>query len=314
MRKNSNAVLTIGTFDGLHRGHLRVIKKVLKNSLKFNLPSLAITFEFPPRLFFRPLKEPYLLSTIEEKRALLKEAGINSVVVFKFNKKLSLIPAEDFFLRFLKKEYRARNIVVGYNFCFGKDRLGDLSFLKKMGKKNSIPITVINALKEQGTPISSGRIRAALRDGDLETANHFLGRPYFCLGKVAAGRRLGSKLGFPTANLKISDLKILPTGVFLCRVVVGFKEEKCSGADSIFYGMCNVGFKPTLKKNGETTRSLEAHLFNFSGNLYGKILKVEFLRKIRDEKKFQSLDALKKQLEKDKEVSLSLLKFKPLLL
>ncbi|OGR81397.1 MAG: riboflavin biosynthesis protein RibF [Elusimicrobia bacterium RIFCSPLOWO2_02_FULL_39_32] len=308
MSKHLGAVLTIGTFDGLHRGHLKIIKRVLKNSLQFHLPSLAITFEFPPRLFFTPLKEPYLLSTPEEKSWLLKEAGIKKVVVLKFNKRCSLISAKEFFLRFLKRKYQAKNIVVGYNFCFGRDRLGDIPFLKKMGKENSIPITVIKALEDQSAPVSSGRIRAALRKGDLETAHRFLGHPYFCLGRVNGGRKIGTKLGFPTANLKISDLKILPLGVFLCRVGVGFKDGKLSGADSFFYGICNVGFKPTLKEAGKPARSLEAHLFNFSGKLYGKILKLEFLKKIRDEKKFQNLDDLRKQLEKDKKTALLLLR------
>ena len=286
-----SSVLTIGTFDGVHRGHQEIIRKTCALAKTQGSIPTAITFEIPPRLFFFPSLEPSLLNTVEEKGHLLKSDGIGKVIVMRFNRAFAEISALDFFKKIIVSKYRARALVVGYNFGFGKNREGDTRFLEKICREYGIPLTIVPPLCQRSVPVSSGRIREALKQNELAEANRLLGRPYFVIGKVVRGKGLGRKLGFPTANIGVPNAKIIPSGVFAVKVSMGGGRK--------YSGVCNVGFRPTIL-SGAKSKSVEANLFHFSGNLYGRRLKVEFLKKIRAEQKFAGLTELKAQVEKDK--------------
>ena len=288
----SPSILTVGTFDGVHRGHQKIFKKVARLAQKTGARPAAITFNIPPRLFFFPSREPSLLTTVQEKADRLKSCGIQKVRVLEFNKSLARISAEKFFEKFILKELGARQIVIGYNFGFGKNREGDPRFLESLGRKHGIKVHVIPPVTFRSVPVSSGKIRDALKAGDLKSANDLLGYSYFLTGKVVPGQKLGAKLGFPTANIAVPPEKITPPGVYAVRVTTPVGKT--------YGGMCNVGFRPTVAGNGAGQRSVEVPLFGFTGSLYGKTLKVEFVRKLRDEVSFPGLDALRRQLFRDR--------------
>jgi riboflavin kinase/FMN adenylyltransferase len=302
-----NSVITIGTFDGVHQGHQAIIRETCRLAQQRNRIPTAITFPYPPRLFFNPSPEPYLLTDILEKQTLLKSFGIQKVMVFDFNRNFSKLSPESFFKKIILGQCRASAVVVGYDFRFGSERSGDIHLLKKMGEKHSIQVTVIPPLQDRKkVPISSGRIRGHLQRGELKQASALLGHPYFLIGKVVGGAGLGKTLGFPTANLQIHPFKIAPEGVFAVRAEVLKKTGSNFSVVKKLKGMCNIGFRPTLHASVKT-KTIEVHLFHFSGSLYGKTLKIEFIRKLRSEMKFKSLPALKKQLIKDKVQSMKLL-------
>ncbi|MBI3012443.1 MAG: riboflavin biosynthesis protein RibF, partial [Elusimicrobia bacterium] len=293
-------VVTIGTFDGVHRGHRSVLEKTRELARDWRARPAVITFKKPPRLFFSPIHEDYLLSTIQEKINQIKSCGIEEVLALDFNDRLAKMTAEEFFFFFFLRRAHAAGIVVGYDFRFGKGRQGDADFLKQLGQKYSIPVTVLPPLQANRIPISSGRIRNYLREGNCSLANRLLGYPYRVTGKVVRGLSLGKKLGFPTANLKVEPLKILPPGVFVVRAsILGGKRS------TPVYGLANCGTRPTIQERIPLQKlSLEAHLFQCNENLYGKELNVEFLQRLRSEKKFTTLSQLQRQLEKDKKAAL----------
>ena len=297
------SVLTIGTFDGVHLGHRKISEKVVQLAKKTKTVPAAITFDIPPRLFFFPSAEPCLLTSVTEKMLLLKKYGIKKAAVLKFNRKLSRISADDFFKNFVVRKCGARAIVVGANFAFGRNRQGDARFLEKCARKHSIPVIVVPPLCSGNVPVSSGRIREVLRAGRVEESRRLLGYPYSISGKVVRGLDLGKKIGFPTANLAVPPQKILPPGVFAVRASISGESSK----PRTFGGMCNIGFKPTVLR-GNRKMTAEVHLFRFAGGLYGKTLKVEFFRKLREEKVFQNLAELRDQLERDKVRALEALK------
>ena len=306
--KSSGAVLTIGTFDGVHRGHQKILKEVRRLARAKWLVPMAVTFDIPPRLFFSPSKEPSLLTTVDEKVRLLKEYGMERVEVLKFNRQLSRLSAGDFLQKFVMDKFKARMIVVGYNFAFGRGREGDISFIQKWSRTHSVPSKVVSPLCSGDRPISSGRIRDALRAGRLAEANRFLGHDYRVSGKVVPGQRLGAKIGFPTANLDVSPSKILPLGVFAVKSTPSPLSPPIKGGERrSFKGMCNIGFKPTVSKRRAPRPSVEAHLFGFRGNLYGKLLGIGLHRKLRDEKRFAGLEQLKRQIARDKAAAIKAL-------
>lgn len=308
MKKTVGTVLTIGTFDGVHRGHRAIIQKTCRLAQQNAAIPTAITFDIPPRLFFFSSKEPALLTAVSEKVFLLKKLGIEKMVLLRFNSKLAQISAENFFENFIVKKFHPCAIVVGYNFGFGRNREGDPRFLEMMGRKHSIFVEVVPPLCFGNIPISSGRIRELLREGNVERANRLLGEPYFAVGTVVSGQGFGRKIGFPTVNLSVPHEKIVPEGVFAVRVTMsdGRSSHDLRFSAHSHDGMCNVGFRPTVCSNDDMKeRTVEVHLFHFSRNLCNSILKVEFLRKMRSERKFSSLEELKNQLKKDKKQVLS---------
>ena len=286
------SVLTIGTFDGVHRGHRRILKIAADRAKKEGFESAAITFNIPPRLFFFPSAEPSLLTTVREKVELLRSCGIAKIHVLEFGARLARVSADAFFKNVILGKTRASQIVVGYNFGFGRNREGDTRFLERKGAGHGIPLRVIPPVTYRNVPVSSGKIRDALKTGDLKRANALLGYAYFLSGKVVPGQKMGARLGFPTANLAVDPAKIVPAGVFAVRVRTPLGKT--------YGGMCNVGFRPTLAQAGEKVQTVEVHLFGFSGRLYGKILRVEFVKKLRAEAAFPSLDHLRRQLSRDR--------------
>lgn len=299
MTKNLASVVTIGTFDGVHRGHQKLIQTAKDCARQQKIPSVALTFSFPPRLLFHPVSEPYLLNTTEEKIFLLRKSGVKKIAVIRFDKNFSNLTAGDFFEKLIIKKFRAKGVVVGYNFRFGRAREGDGQLLKELGKKHFVSVQIIPPLHAGSLVVSSGLIREFLRRGKLGKANQLLGYPYIIIGKVEKGKGLGRKIGFPTANLKISPMKILPHGIYAIKVSL-FDKKRQYETGKKYEGVCDIGYNPTIKNLPNVFVSVEAHLFHFAGSLYGKTLKIELIKRLRSEKKFKHIEALKKQIEKDK--------------
>lgn len=290
MAADKGSVLAMGTFDGVHRGHQAVVRKAVSRARALGLRAVVMSFKAPPRLFFRPETGPVLLTLSGEKEPLLKTAGADAVLSLSFGKPLASLRAQAFLDRFVLGRWKAREVVVGYNFAFGKGREGTPSFLRMAGEKAGVKVHVVPPVTWRGAPVSSGRIRQALKEGDLSAANAALGYPYALTARVKRGDGRGRRLGFPTANLAFPAEKIVPPGVYAVRVVL--PDGKTRG------GMANVGVRPTL--NAPDPRlTVEVHLFDFSGDLVGKTLRVSFLRKLRAERRFPSFDHLVKQLHAD---------------
>jgi riboflavin kinase/FMN adenylyltransferase len=284
----NGSVVTMGTFDGVHRGHQAILRKTVRLARRLRVPAVAVTFARPPRLFFKPQAGPSLLTLLPEKIALLNRFGVYRVEALTFDRRLARLDAGSFFERFFLRRFRAKAIVVGYNFAFGRGREGDTSFLKRRGAAEGIAVRVVQPVRSGPEPVSSGRVRDRLRAGDLSKANVKLGYPYFIHGRVKRGAGLGRKLGYPTANLEIDREKLVPPGVFAVRVALPVGARRG--------GMCNVGVRPTV---GGRRLVTEVHLFGFRGVLTGRVLRVEFIKKLRSERKFASLARLAAQLRRD---------------
>lgn len=310
--KPVSCVLTIGAFDGLHRGHKKIMEKVKALSLKHRIPSVAITFHPHPRRVLTPDNAPLLLTALCEKTFFLSECGIDRLVVLPFTNEFSRTPAEIFVRDMLLRSFQPGDIVIGYDFSFGKDRQGSRETIQKYAalQKNTCALYVLPPVKHKSEIISSTRIRRLLEEGHVETAGKCLGHPYFLFGEVIRGRQRGKTLGFPTANLRLARDKLLPkNGVYVVRARVlplSFKKlETLKGkhhalnlkaGKKTFVGVANLGTRPTFSEN---TRTLEVHLFHTKKNLYGKMLHVEFLKFLRPEKKFRHAGALIEQIKKD---------------
>lgn len=285
-----NCVLTIGNFDGVHLGHKIVIKTVLDEAKKQNLNSLVITFEPHPLKILRPQIPIFRLSLFRQKIALLQKIGVKNLLCLNFNKKFSQITANDFCQEILKKALNAKHIIIGYDFIFGKDRGGDSLFLQNFCQENNVKFTQIVAKTNSSHNVySSSLIRKYVQEGKIEKANELLGYSFFVEGRVIKGKKQASKLGFPTANIKLTQNQVfIKKGVYMANVKIGIRSYKA---------VVNIGVKPTFGLNNAML--LEAHIFKFKKNIYGKKIKVSLINFIREEKKFESLDALKKQIAND---------------
>ncbi len=286
------AVVTIGSFDGVHLGHQKVLndlKTIAKNN---NARTVVISFEPHPRLFFNPNTDLRLLTTIEEKAELLSQQNIDELVLQKFDDEFAKQDAETF-IKKLVKNLNMTNLLIGYDHRFGKDRKGTFDFVKSLEQKYGFKTHKIEPLIIDGKPVSSSIIRKALLDGDVRLVQTYLGRPYVLTGQVVEGNRLGRTLGFPTANIKVgAPYKLIPKqGVYLVKSIIDNQPV---------FGMMNIGVRPTIDGKKQI---MEIHFFDFNGDLYGKSIPVYFLERLRDEQKFPSLEALQNQLKKDAEVS-----------
>ncbi|MCX7907999.1 MAG: bifunctional riboflavin kinase/FAD synthetase [Ignavibacteria bacterium] len=290
-----NHILTVGTFDGVHLGHQKILARLNEIAKIKNGLSLIITFEPHPQFVVRrPEKEPIkLLTTIEERLKLFAKFNIDRVLVIPFTKEFSETTAENFVTEILYKKIGFSHILVGYDHFFGKNREGNFELLEKLSKKLSFEVERIPAYITNEITISSTKIRNALLQNQIEFANKLLGYDYFIQGTVVPGDGRGTTMGFPTANIKFNDEhKLVPTnGVYLVYSLIN---------DKIIFGMANLGFRPTFYTDRK--KILEVHFLDFSSNLYGKTINVHFLKYLRSEQKFNSIDDLLIQLNKDKEI------------
>lgn len=287
---NRKTVVTIGTFDGVHKGHQQIIRHLVETAKQENCSSLILTFFPHPRLVLQGDSSIQLLNSIEERKALLSKTGVDHLIVHPFDEAFSSMTAEEFIETVLVKKLNVQQIIVGHDHRFGKNRTADFHDLVAFGKKYGFHVTQIAAEMLNEVNISSTKIRTALQEGDIQLANSYLGHPYQLNGQVQKGNQLGRTIGFPTANLAVAEAyKLIPKkGVYLVQSVLNKRKV---------FGLMNIGVRPTV--DGKT-QTIEVFYLDFEGDLYGQQLQVELLDFIRDEQKFESLDALKIQLEKDK--------------
>ncbi len=285
-----NTIVTIGTFDGLHLGHQKILNQMKKYAVMNRLKSVVISFKNHPRKVINPDFDLKLLTTVDERLPMFEKFFLNYLILLEFTKEIAEMSAAEF-IDLLMKHLDIKMFLVGYDNHFGKNRQADADFLTKMSFKYNFDVVEINPLLVNNEEVSSTKIRKALLDGDIKKANMFLGYKYFITGEVTEGKKIGAKMGFPTANLKVPKEKLIPkNGVYATFVTID---------NAMYWSMTNIGFKPTL--NSENQQVIETHIFDFNQNIYGKKIKIHFVRRIRDEIKFASVEELARQLHKDKE-------------
>ncbi|MBI9067570.1 MAG: bifunctional riboflavin kinase/FAD synthetase [Salinivirgaceae bacterium] len=286
-----NPVVTIGSFDGVHVGHQQVIAQLNAIAKKNKGESVIFTFSPHPVKVLHPDKEFVLLTTIDEKLELFAKNGVDHVVLFPFTKEFSQKTYADFVKEVLIEKLHIKTLLVGYDNTIGKNREGNLGELLKLSNSLNFKIAQQKEVRLNDDSLSSTQIRTLLSNGKLLSASKLLGYHYILSGTVVHGQQIGNKLGFPTANLLPAENKFIPgNGVYAILVETNGTSHK---------GMMNIGIRPTIE-NYANKAVIEAHLFDFSGNLYGKFIKISVIRKLRDEHKFNSIDALRAQLKKDK--------------
>jgi riboflavin kinase/FMN adenylyltransferase len=287
------SAVTVGSYDGVHRGHRKIIARMVAVAQSRSLRSVVVTFEPHPRRVLKgEVSGPLgLLTTLDEKIALLEAECIDLLVLVRFTPDFALRSSDDFIRNFLVGLLGAKSIIVGYDHAFGRDRSGSRATLERLGSELDVAVEVVDEVLIGNEHFSSTKIRRLLEKGMVEEANVFLGSPYMITGSVVVGDKLGREIGFPTVNLKLIDQnKLLPrSGVYLAQTVV-------EGLP--YMALMNIGVRPTVSSADIT--SLEAHILGYSGDLYGAIIRFSLLRFIREEKKFLNIDELKSQIEKDK--------------
>ena len=291
------SILTIGTFDGVHIGHNKILTKLVEESKKNNLSSLIMTFFPHPRMVLQKSQEIKMIDTIDEKIHLFEKTGVDNLIIQPFDENFSKIRAKEFVEEILVKKLKIKHIIIGYNHRFGKDREASVDDLKKFGLNYMFTVEEIAAQEIHSIAISSTKIRNAILKGEIKKCNEYLGRNFMLTGEVVYGDGLGKKINFPTANIEIPETyKIIPkNGVYLVKAIIN---------SEIYFGMMNIGVRPTI---GGKNKSLEIHFFNFKDNIYNKTISVEIICKIRDEEEFSSIDELKIQLKKDEQFCLKLI-------
>lgn len=287
----SGTVITVGTFDGLHRGHRAVLERVTERAGAHADASLLVTFEPHPLKILRPEVAPPLLTTPDERKEILALSGLHYAVFLPFTRELSLYGARPFVAEILWARFRLRELVIGYDHGLGRDREGDVETLRRIGGELRVPIHVVPPVEIDGRPISSTRIREAIAAGDVEWATRALGRPYSVTGTVVHGDGRGRELGFPTANLKTPEGdKLLPRE--------GIYAVRAAGRDPLGPGLLHLGPRPTFQGSPP---SKELHLLRFDGELYGEVIRVEFLKRLRDVRPFASAAELVAQMRRDRD-------------
>jgi riboflavin kinase / FMN adenylyltransferase len=295
--KAKNPVVTIGIFDGVHLGHQYLLYALNKKAKEINGESVIITLWPHPRIVLNKSPENLrYLSTLEEKAELLQKSNLDHLAVIPFNNEFADQDSCSFVYNYLVKRFSIKHLLVGYNHKFGKGREGNFESLKDCAGRYGFGISQISPKEVSGERISSSMIRELLMSNELEKANKFLGYNYFLKGKVVEGNKLGRKIGFPTANIELLDAhKLIPSdGVYAVRVTTLNKSIK---------GMLNVGFRPTLNSN-DLKKTIEVNLFDFDEDLYNNIVRIEFVQRLRNEKKFDSIEQLQNQLVIDREMAL----------
>ena len=288
-------VVTIGTFDGVHLGHRKILQTLNTIAKENHLDSALLTFFPHPRMVLQQNQDLKLINTIEERIELLAETQIDHLIIEPFTKEFSRLTAEEYIENYLVNYLNAKVVIVGYDHRFGRNRDANIDDLKRFAKEFDFKVVEISKQDIEDVAISSTKIRRAINDGNIQLANSYLTQPFTLRGEVVKGKQLGQVLGYPTANLKIDEAyKIIPKiGVYIVKTEI----EK-----NIYYGMMNIGFNPTVS-DSTGHKTIETNFFKFEGDLYGKTLKIQLLHRIRDEKKFNSVDDLKLAMENDKKIS-----------
>ncbi len=293
----SGAWLTIGSFDGVHRGHQRIIRELVAGAHAEGAPAVVLTFYPHPAEVLRGIREGYYLTTPEEKAALLEPLGVDVLITHPFDEQVARTPARAFLAR-LQAHLRPRQLWVGFNFALGHRREGDVAALERWSAEFGYQLRVFPPVVIDGLVVSSTAIRVALMDGDVRMAAHWLGRPYALSGRVVAGDGRGRRIGVPTANLAVSPRRMLPAaGVYVCRATVGGRT---------WGAVTNVGVRPTFETQPVAPR-VETHLLDFEGDLYGREVRLAFLERLRGERRFPSVEALLAQIRADVEQARALL-------
>jgi riboflavin kinase/FMN adenylyltransferase len=282
-------VLAIGNFDGLHLGHCALLERLTGKARQLGLPASVLTFEPHPRELFAPEQAPARLTSLREKLGLLADQGIDRAYVLHFSRKLAALTAAEFIEKVLVRGLAIKHLIVGDDFRFGRGRAGDFGMLREAGNAHGFSVEAMPTIDIGGERVSSSAVREALAAGNLEHAARLLGRPYCISGRVVHGGEIGTRIGYPTANIQLKRKRVPLTGVFAA-TVGGLGERRVSGAASL-------GVRPTLGAGLQPV--LEVHLFDFNRRIYGEHVSVHFLHKLRDEEKFVSLDALSAQIGRD---------------
>lgn len=288
---SKKTIVTLGTFDGVHIGHNAILEKICKAAQQENLESVILTFFPHPRLVVSNNYDIKLLNTIEEKSILLEKKGIENFIIHPFDKVFSELSPREFVTQVLVGKLNVQKIIIGHDHKFGKDRAADFNDLILFGKEFGFEVEEISAQQINEVSVSSTKIRNSLLEGNVSLANEYLGYPYVLTGNVVKGNQLGRTIGFPTANIEIpEEYKLIPkNGVYI--VTANVNEQ-------LVFGMMNIGVRPTL---GENKLSIEVHILNFDTDIYNQKIQVHVLVRLRDELKFESFEALKLQLETDKQ-------------
>ena len=280
--------LAIGVFDGVHRGHQTVISTSAEHARAANGTPVVVTFDPHPEKILRPETAPHLLTATPHKIALIRDLGVRHLLIIKFDKQFAATEPEDFVQQLVEHSKPLSEICVGHEWSFGKNRRGNLELLKKLGAQFDFNVVGISPVTINGEIVSSTTIRKAVEAGHLKKAAEMLGREYTILGTVVRGDDFGKKIGFPTANLSAHNEQFPPNGVY-------FAEAKLDGA--VYPGVANLGYRPTV--SSKTERILEIYLLDFARDIYGKHIEVRFIRYLRPEKKFENIEALTRQIERD---------------
>ncbi len=290
--------ITIGTFDGVHIGHRKILERLMKTSATVTLKSTVLTFFPHPRMVLQKDADIKLLNTIGEKTKILRDMGLDQLIIHPFTIEFSRLSATEFVRDILVNKLKTKKIIIGYDHRFGRNRNANIVDLRAFGTTLDFEVEEISAQEIDEVSVSSTKIRKALEEGDIPTANAYLGYHYMLTGSVRKGKGLGRQIDFPTANLDIPEsYKLVPkNGVYTVQSELFGKTV---------YGMMNIGYNPTVSGEGQV--SIEIHYFDFDHDLYGQEIQVDILHRIRDERKFESVEALKSQLHKDRETSLSLI-------
>lgn len=294
--KHKGCVLTIGKFDGVHLGHQAVLTNLIEKARRLNLPATVMVFEPQPEEVFTPEHAPARLSRLRDKYLQLKDLGVDRLLCIKFDKHFASLSAEHFVEDLLVEKLGIEFLVVGDDFRFGKGRSGDFHMLQQEGLKCGFTVVSTDSYRVKNCRISSTQVREALANDDFLSANQMLGRPYAITGKVVHGDKKGRTIGFPTANVLLKRCKAPVNGVFVVSVDINDKE---------YNGVANIGTRPTI--NGQRSQ-LEVHLFDYYGDLYGKFIAVKLHQKLRNEKRFDSFELLKQQIQSDVDKAKQLLR------
>ncbi len=289
--KVPNAIVTIGTFDGVHLGHQAILKDMVKTAKEIGGETVVITFYPHPRQVLNiNAANLRFITTQDEKLELLEKSGVDNVIVVNFTKEFSRVSSEDFICNYILRHISPVKLVIGYDHHFGNNRMGDFNLLNEMQNKYDFEVQRIEAHDVENIAVSSTKIRHSLQQGDIERANALLGYQFSYIGKVVSGNKIGREIGYRTANINVErEFRLIETsGVYATYVEY---------EGSLYKSMTYIGKKPTV--NNDETENIEVHLFDFDGDLYDKEIKVRFVKRVRGEQKFESLEALKKQLELD---------------